>query len=175
MFSRSIKTALLVLPALAVVGCASVSRPNSYGLDSHHAAVVHQTCTEVMGLRAGFAEYDACGDSLAESVRVLNDSRLTVQANAQCQQQGMTPGTSDLAKCVVMSRREQGAASPLQLTALSDSGRAARDSYFSMNRAQQDERMELSCAHLGLHPATTGFNHCVATLRNAIWTVQNPM
>jgi hypothetical protein len=35
--------------------------------------------------------------------------------------------------------------------------------------------MELSCAHLGLHPAATGFAQCVANLRNALFFINNPL
>jgi hypothetical protein len=45
-------------------------------------------------------------------------------------------------------------------------------SYFSMDRSQQEERAELSCAQLGLHPATGGFWHCVTDLKYAIANIR---
>ncbi len=169
-----IKTVLFSLPVLAVVGCASAPRLHSYGLDPDNAALVHKTCSEVMGLRAGFQEYDACGDSLAQSVRVLNDSRLTAHASNQCQAQGHAAGSTDLARCVVMSKR-QPVAHPTFLASQPASNGLTNASYFSLSRVQQAERVELSCAQLGLHPATTGFNHCVVTMKQAFFEIQNPM
>jgi hypothetical protein len=175
MLNRLIRTTALGIPLVLLCACASVTRPPTYGLDAGGAALVRQTCTEVMGLHAAVAEYDACGVSLAESVRLLNDAHLTALANEECEREGFKQGTSDLAKCVVMARRGElraASAPPAPASAMKVS---TGKSYFSVTRAQQEEREELSCAHLGLHPASAGFQQCVATLRNAILTAQNPL
>jgi hypothetical protein len=148
MQTRFIKTAMLVVPLFAIVGCASAPRVPTYGLDPNGAALVRQTCSEVMGLTAGVAEFDACGDSLAQSVLMRNDAELIARTTAQCEQEGLEPGTPALAKCVVLAKQ---------------------------NADQQHERMELSCAHLGLQPASGAFKQCVANLRNALFFVQNPL
>jgi hypothetical protein len=43
MRTRFIKTAALAIPALALVGCASMTLPHTYGLDADSAALVRQT------------------------------------------------------------------------------------------------------------------------------------
>ena len=152
MLIRSIKTAMLAVPLFAIVGCASVTRVPTYGLDPGGAALVRQTCSDVMGLTVGVAEFDACGDSLAQSVLVRNDADLIARTSAHCEREGFEPGTAALAKCVVLSKRS-----------------------VAQSADQQNERMELSCAHLGLHPGSGAFKQCVANLRNALLFVQNPL
>jgi hypothetical protein len=172
MLMRFIKTAALAIPVLAVIGCAT--RPATYGLDPGAATLVRQTCTEIMGLRAGLAEFDACGGSLAESVRVVQDAYLIARAHERCQQEGFTQGTADLAKCVVLSKRAEGRAVSEDLPSPPVAEARPVNSYFSKTRSQQDESMELSCAQLGLHPASGGFRQCVLNLKDAIFVAQNP-
>lgn len=176
MLNRFVRAAALAIPLVLLGACASLTRPPSYGLDPGGAALVRQTCTNVMGLHAAVAEFDACGISLAESVRLLNEAHLTALANEECEKQGFKQGTADLAKCVVMTRRGELRTETALLVPVSGMKVATSErSYFSVTRAQQEEREELSCAHLGLHPASAGFQQCVATLRNAILTAQNPL
>ena len=170
MFTRLIAKSALAIPALVLVGCASY--PSTYGLDTGNASMVRQTCSEIMGLRVG-PEAEACGGSLADTVRVLQDARLTAQADQSCEQQELARGAAEHAKCVVKFRRAS------ERSALFASAQSATvpeaqpwQSYFSMNRSQQEERAELSCAQLGLHPASGGFWHCVTDLRYAIANIR---
>jgi hypothetical protein len=174
---RWIKAAALAMPVLVLSACASSTRVPTYGLDSGGAALVQQACTNIMGLHAGVAEYYACGDSLAQSVRLLRDADLIARANASCEQQGFTHGTADLAKCVVTSKR--AGLMPVSTADVSTPALvepASRRTYFSKSSSQQDESMELSCAHLGLHPASGGFKQCVLNLKDALLVAnQNPL
>jgi len=173
MLIRLIRSAALVIPALAVCACASNPRTELYGLDPASAAMVRQTCTDIMGLRAG-VEFDACNDSLAQSVRALHDARVIARANERCEQQGLLPGTAALATCVVVSKRTEAPPAWEHAAPISVSDAHPGRSYFRMSPSQQDERMELSCAQLGLHPAWGGFRQCVMNLKDAIFTAQNP-
>lgn len=175
MHIRFIRMAALATPLVIFAGCANMTRMPTYGLDAGGAALVRQACTDVMGIRRGFAEFDACTDSLAQSVRVLNQGRRISQANAHCERQGFAVGTAELAKCVVLSKErvdqsEAGGLAPM----LASEGPPSR-SYWSASLSQQSQRMELSCAHLGLHPASPGFGQCVTDLRNALLLLQTPM
>jgi hypothetical protein len=165
-----VKSALAALPAFALFGCSSY--PSNYGLDTGTATMVRQTCSEVMGLRVG-PELEACSVSLADTYRVLQDASLTARGDEACSEQGLSRGAAEHSKCVVKFRRTE------QQRALF----ASRDiawvpeaqpwqSYFSMSRSQRDERAELSCAQLGLHPATGGFWHCVTDLKYAIGNIR---
>ena len=174
MFTRAIKSAALAVPAFALFGCASY--PSDYGLDAGSATMVRQTCSEVMGLRNG-PEYEACGLSLSQAVRVLQDAHLTVRADQSCAQQSLASGTAEHAKCVVKLRRSAldsasalpaGAESPIVVPEAQP-----WQSYFSMTRSQQEERAELSCAQVGLHPAGSGFWHCVTDLKYAIANIRH--
>ena len=170
MFTRSIATAALLVPAIALVGCSSY--PSTYGLDVGSATVVRQTCSEIMGLRVG-PEAEACGGSLADTMRVLRDADRTALADQACAQQNLERGTAEHAKCVVKFRRAT-ASSLLASTQppLVVPEAQPWQSYFSMNRSEQDERAELSCAQLGLHPAAGGFWHCVTDLKYAIANIR---
>ena len=174
MLTRFIRITLLALPAFATLGCASMTRPNTYGLDAEHAALVRQTCTHIMGLRSGVAEFEACGGSLAESMRVLNDATLTARADQWCEQQGHSAGSAELAKCVVTFRRTAGQPDSVRVETLAANQEHPWKSYFSMTHSQQTERTELSCAQLGLHPASGAFKYCVTNLRQAIVESRTP-
>lgn len=170
MFTRFIATTALAVPAFVLVGCASY--PSTYGLDAGSATVVRQTCGEIMGLRVG-PEAEACGGSLADTMRVLQDADRTTLADRSCAEQGSMRGTAEHAKCVVTFRR----ATASSLLASREPPVAVPEaqpwqSYFSMSRPQQEERAELSCAQLGLHPASGGFWHCVTDLKYAIANIR---
>jgi len=168
MFTRNVA---LASSLFALGGCASFSGPNNYGLDDHSAQLVRQTCSEIMGLRVG-PEFEACGGSLAQTVRNLQDAALTAQADQSCEQQGLAPGTVEQAKCVVMLRRSGDR--PMFASTQSGTVPEAQPwlSYFSMSQSQQDERAELSCAQLGLHPAMGRFWYCVSDLKYAVANIR---
>jgi hypothetical protein len=169
MFTRCIARSALAVPAFALLGCASF--PSNFGLDEGSAQLVRQTCTEIMGLRTG-PEFEACGGSLAATVRILQEATLTAQADQSCEQQGLAPGTVEQAKCVVMRRR--AIERPLMASTQAPPVPEAQpwQSYFSMSQSQQDERAELSCAQLGLHPAMGRFWHCVSDLKYAVANIR---
>ena len=172
MFTRLIARIVLAAPAFGLLGCASFSTPTTYGLDSGSATMVRQTCSEIMGLKTG-PEYEACGGSLADTLRVLQDASLTAQADRSCSEQGLVRGTAEQAKCVVMFRRtaDRSVASNADAVAVVPAAQPWK-SFFSMNHSQQAERAELSCAQLGLHPAGSGFWHCVTDLKHAIANIR---
>jgi hypothetical protein len=153
----------------ALVGCASF--PSNYGLDDGSATMVRQTCNEIMGLRVG-PEFEACGGSLADTVRNLQDANLTMQADQSCAEQGLARGTVEQAKCVVTFRRTAQRSQLASTAAAAVPEAQPWQSYFSMSQSQQDERAELSCAQLGLHPAVGGFWHCVSDLKHAIANIR---
>jgi hypothetical protein len=175
MLTRFISGAALVVSGFALGGCAS--SPGNYGLDDNSAQTVRRTCTDIMGLRNG-PEFEACGGSLAETVRNLQDAALTAQADQSCAQQGLVRGSVEQAKCVVMFRRtpQSTLLASTQSAPISEAGSIPEaqpwQSYFSMSQSQQDERTELSCAQFGLHPATSGFWHCVSNLKYAVANIR---
>lgn len=174
MSTRFIASAALAVPAFALLGCASY--PSNYGLDSGSATMVRQTCGEIMGLRVG-PEAEACGGSLADTMRVLQDAHLTARADDSCSQQGLTRGAVEHSKCVVKFRRASMDSTAMSMLTSSEPATTVPEaqpwqSYFSMSRPQQEERAELSCAQMGLHPATGGFWHCVTDLKYAIANIR---
>lgn len=175
MLTRFMKMAVLAVPLLATAGCAGLLRQPTYGLHPEGTALVRQVCADVMGIRQGFAEFDVCADSLAQTVRIVGEADVISRASAHCEREGQEPGTVGLARCVVLSKEivaRSGVNTPAPLP-VSD-GPPTR-SYWSASVSQQNQRMELSCAHLGLHPAAAGFSQCVANLRNALFFINNPL
>lgn len=169
MLTRIIGGTALGASLFVLGGC--VSFPSNYGLDEPSAQTVRRTCAEIMGLRNG-PEFEACGGSLAQTVRSLQDAALTAQADQSCEQQGLERGTVEQAKCVVTSRRS----SERVLLASNDPVPVPEaqpwQSYFSMDQSQQDERAELSCAQRGLHPAMGRFWSCVSDLKYAVANIR---
>ena len=169
------RVAAFVIPVLAVCGCASFTAPATFGLNHGAATLVRQVCTDIMGLREGLAEFDVCGDSLAESVRALQDADLIARAHEHCEGKGLADGTAALAKCVVVAKREVGLQASADLPPATVSEAPSRSRSVRMTLSQQDESMELSCAHLGLHPASGVFKQCVGSLKVALLGVRNPL
>ena len=171
MSTRFMANAALAVSVFVLGGCATLTRPNNFGLDENSAQLVRETCTQIMGLRHG-DEFAACGGSLAETIRNLQDAALTAQADQSCEQQGLVRGTVEQAKCVVLFRRS--AQGPLFASTQPAPVPEAQpwQSYFSMSQSQRAERAELSCAQLGLHPAAGHFWHCVSDLKHAVANVR---
>lgn len=171
MATRFIASVALAASTFGLLGCSSF--PSTYGLDAGSASMVRQTCNEIMGLRSG-PELEACGGSLADTVRSLQDATLTMRADEACLAQGLARGSAEQAKCVVMFRRTAQHAALMNANADVTSVPAADpwQSYFSMTHSQQAERAELSCAQVGLHPATSGFWGCVTDLRHSIVNIR---
>jgi hypothetical protein len=126
-----------------------------------------------MGLRRGFAEYDACGESLADAYRREVDAQKVSLAHADCKKQGHAPGSPALARCVLNESR--GAKLTPNPAPVADDPRVAQVSFFSMDRRTQAQREELACAQLGIDPASGQFRECVLELKEAIFAIQNPL
>lgn len=186
MLTRLIRIAVLGVPGVFAAGCAM--QPNNYGLDAGKAVLVRQTCNDIMGLNAG-PELSACTTSLAESVVALQAAESLAEADQSCARQGLASGTPERAQCVVMSKRAAAGSVPAtsdnaltasaQFASLSvpDAASSITQSlpkkfYFNMTHTERDERAELSCAQLGLHPAWGSFSQCVSNLQYAIGNVR---
>lgn len=169
MSTRFIAGLALAASSFGLLGCSSF--PSSYGLDAPNASMVRQTCNEIMGLRTG-PEFEACSGSLADTVRALQDANLTLQADQACSEQGLVRGTAEQAKCVVKFRRAAQSAMVANADVPAVPAAEPWQSYFSMSQSQQAERAELSCAQIGLHPATSGFWGCVSDLRHSIVNIR---
>jgi hypothetical protein len=173
---RSIGLCAATIPAaLALLGCASLARENTYGLAPTDAAFVRQTCTQTMGLRKGLEEFDACAQSLSDTVhRRIEEQRLD-ESHRACERQGYAPGSAQLAQCVVLAEKAKGEARDAAIFSATSASATTRISFFSMDRHVQDEHEKLACAQLGLDPVTGEFHDCVMGIKEAIFTAQNPL
>jgi hypothetical protein len=173
---------MVVVPGLALLGCANFIPEPTYGLAPSDAAFVRQTCSQTMGLREGLEEFDACAESLGESLHRRVDARRLSRTHEACEKQGYAVGSRALAECVVLSAKEGNTTekeSVLPASSASDGAAPLaapkRVSFFSMNGRVQDQHERLACAQLGLDPLTGEFIDCVIGIKQAIFTVQNPL
>ena len=178
---RSVRLLAFAIPGLALVGCATYREP-TYGLSPTDAAFVRQTCRQTMGLPPGMEEFDACAESLADSLHQRIYAHRLGEAHAACERQGFADGTAAIAQCVVLSEKtarvgnEAPAAAPRAAAPNAPALPALTHvSYFSMSNHVQDQRERLACAQLGLDPVTSEFRDCVMGIKQAIFTVQNPL
>ena len=190
MLTHLIRIVVLAGAGAVVAGCAS-SYPNNYGLTADKALLVRQICNDIMGLKAG-PEFMACTSSIAETVQAIQEAELLAQADRACAQRGVAMGAPDsssqtFAQCVVMlTTAASGSAAATPRDALASTGSVAhttnvtssaieslpRKFYFHMTQSEKDERAQLSCAQLGLHPAWGSFRQCVFNLQYAIVDVR---
>jgi hypothetical protein len=173
---RSIGLCAAAIPAtLVLLGCASLTRENTYGLAPTDAAFVRQTCTQTMGLRKGLEEFDACAQSLSDTVHRRIDEQRLDESHRACERQGYAAGTPQLAQCVVLAEKAKDEAHDAAISSTASAPTTARISFFSMDRNVQDEHEKLACAQLGLDPITGDFHDCVMGIKEAIFTAQNPL
>ena len=175
---RSIGLCVTTIPMFALLGgCAGLTRENTYGLAPTDAAFVRQTCVQTMGLRQGREEFDACAESLADTVHRRIDEQRLDESHRACVRQGNAPGSPQLAQCVVLAEKVKGEASDAAIftSTATPASSTTRVSFFSMDRYVQDEHEKLACARLGLDPITGEFRDCVMGVKQAIFTAQNPL
>ena len=176
------KLALALSALLLLFGCVTPPRVQTYGLDPASAALVRQTCVDIMGVRPGLAEFDACGASLADSLRSRNHARRLGEAHETCEQQGLAEGTAALARCVLASLSAAAPANapasgmvPATARETTDRQDVPRILFYNMSRPLQHEREKLACAELGLDPIGAEFGDCVTGLRLAFFDLENPL
>jgi hypothetical protein len=165
--------------ALALAGAAAVSlgQAGSARAAPHdQRSRVGDICGSTVGLEPGQAQYDACLASLSGSLRGLSQGRAAWAAHDACLDEGLKPGSPDLAVCTLQSIKAKssgGSATALTLTNTS-AARGAIRSYFSVSNGDRFRREQLGCAQLGLDPVSGAFDSCVAGLRSALFAADNP-
>jgi hypothetical protein len=158
----------LILAAGAGAVAARASGPGEPAADQ--PARVGQVCQSVVGVRPGEEHYDVCVESLSESLRALGPARAISLARNDCLAKGLRPGSSALAVCELQSTATPPAAGDAPPT---EPGGAK--SYFSASPRDSFRREQLACAEVGFDPAGGAFDSCVASLRAALFSADNPM
>jgi hypothetical protein len=131
--------------------------------------LISSVCRSAMGLEPGQSQYQACLQSLADTARAMGKAQTLDQARSDCRARGLQNGP-DLAECELRdswTRREPTLASAA-------SQRPEPGSYFGETNTDHFRREQLSCARLGLNPASAAFDACVGDLRSALFAADNP-
>lgn len=176
-----IRRLLVLLGAGAVtagIGSYASAEPyNPGGLDHNQLSEVGDVCQSVLRVRPGEEHYVSCVESLSGAVRNLGQGQSLSRARDMCLQRGLAPDTPELAECTLRTSQAVGDAGPRyqQRHVWGAEPPGATKSYFSASPQEVYRREQLSCAHLGLDPASGGFNSCVADLQASLFAADNPM
>jgi len=163
---RPVIAATAILPLL--LGCAAFAQPEDLNTRSpQELSLIANTCSSVMGLHRGESYYAECQDSLAHSLARRDAAYAMSAADTACSAQGLKPGTSALATCM-LDHRTAGAAPALQPVALTTDAVEPGRSYYSVTPSVQFQRKRYACAQIGLMPGSGLFGECVASLEGAL-------
>jgi len=159
-----------------VAGCATTGPFNPDSLSAAEIGRVGQICRSVVGLQPMETHYDACVQSLSDTVKERDELTDAEQARNACLAQGDRPGSTKLDVCEASQTaadppgQPAGAADPAPLDA-----NPPVKSYFMVSRATAFRRERVACAELGFEPATRAFEKCATGLEAAILGANNPL
>jgi hypothetical protein len=177
-----------------VTACAAVPVYNPDHLQAVQFEHVSDICQNVMGLspqeplkggdwlgqpRLDYdtSHYRVCIISLSDSLQSAVDARLTQQADADCRAKGLTPGSSDLALCVLnyVNERPADDTQPASATLSRVALPQPTTSYYYASPHDYVRRERIACAALGLEPAQSAFDTCVANINHALHAIDTPI
>lgn len=170
---RTLLTVATALPLL--MGCAVFAQAQDLAKRSpQERGLIDATCTNVMGLHRGEAYFGDCQDSLAHSLARKDAAYAMASADESCDRQGLKPGSSAFATCMLDHNGGDLEQPPaLQPAAFDQSAVQAGKSYYSVTPSIQWQRKRYACAQLGLTPERGLFGECVANLEGALLSDPN--
>lgn len=194
--SLSITLTACVMAGASIIGCAATAPYNPDNLGAGDFARVADVCRSVMGLspterptggnwlgndRLDYwtSHYNGCILSLSDSLRTVQDTLATQQAQQSCLAQGLRPASSDLALCVLQTANshpdptstpaDAAAAAPLSASL------QAPGSFYRASPRETARREQVACAALGLSPAENAFHACVKSLSDTFYSIDHPI
>jgi hypothetical protein len=154
--------------ALSVVGAATPAAANG---DNE----IGWICTNIVRVRPGEAHYEACAQSLSDTLSHADSRAAFTEARSACLQRGYAPATPTLAVCSLDAADTSSATNadlPPDRTVAPPGGTR---SYFAVSPGTAFRREQLACAELGLDPTGGAFSGCAADLHAALAAADNPM
>lgn len=142
-------------------------------LDDGQAQRVNSICETTLGARPGDSYFETCQSSLAGVLEQQQVERRLGEARSACTHSSLKAGSPEFAVCVL--RNQTSADGRLQATAIRSVDSPAR--LKSLSLASQEDvrhRTQLSCAMLGLDPASAAFSSCVIDLQSGIEQINMP-
>jgi len=96
----AMRVAPVALSAVMLAACA-YNPANADSATSERVAQIRHACGVTMGLDPSGGDFDACQRSLTQTLTAMDQARLVEADRKACMNQGLQPGTSDFALCVV--------------------------------------------------------------------------
>lgn len=144
-------------------------------------AAIQATCTRIMRLRQGEAEFDGCVSDLSNTVAWEISNARAAHAYGDCAALGLKRKSLEFSRCVL--DRENAppaaeppasqAAAPLNVADVKPAD-ADPDGYFRAGFALRRRREQFACAQMGLEPGSTPFVDCVDGLEIDLFNIANP-
>jgi hypothetical protein len=100
-FTRRARASAIIAGAVAVALLASANNFARAADNSTRMAQEHHACAVVLGLDPSSERYDTCVRSLARSLSAWEQAELIESHRTGCTEQGLEPGTTAFAVCVV--------------------------------------------------------------------------
>ena len=185
-----------VMAGASIVGCAVTGPYNPDHLGADDFARIAGVCQSVMGLsptdrptggnwlgndRLDYwtSHYNGCILSLSDSLRTVQDTLATQQAQEACLRKGLRPGSPDLALCVVQTANSHPDPTPtpanmVVATPPSASSRAP-GSFYRASPRETARREQVACAAIGISPVENAFRACVKSLSDTFYSIDHPI
>ncbi len=166
---RKLLAAMSVFPLMAACAPFASALP-----PSPQSAMLEATCSKVMRLTPGQAQFDGCVESLNDSFSLQAGNLAAARLYRQCLQTGLKPGTVELSRCM-LDRGATAPGTPASFdAAFVKPADDNPDSYFSASFRVRRRREEYACAQLGLVPGSGPFGSCVAKLDSDLFNIDHP-
>jgi hypothetical protein len=179
-----LRTFILVFAStLSVVSLSSCAFfPDSIkDLTPQQSALVRATCTKVMRLQEGQAQWAGCVSSLSDSL--VGEIRIDRVAYVyrDCAQTGLKRETLEFSQCVLDRENVRLAPNMHQGAALSQLDAAYvkpsdgnSKGYYEVSFNLRHRREQYSCAELDLEANSGPFDQCVANLESSLFSIEHP-
>ena len=184
-FTRHVKAFIVLASATALSATLGMSRVNAeieIKPSAEQKALAQATCLDVMRIKQGYVPFDACVESLSQTLVIQTQKEILVLSYRDCLAAGHGDGSSDMATCVLEReavrsagvRRAPGGAG-IERTSIGGDAESSKPASYAESSPQERRRKEeYSCARLALLPGSVGFSECVAHLDAALQAVEHP-
>lgn len=164
---------------LLLAACAEGQADQS--VTPQQTAAIRATCSRVMRLRQGEAEFDGCVSDLSDTVAWEVRRARTTLAYGYCAASGLTRESPQFARCVLDREGAQkaagmpaaGKAVPLNVADVKPAD-TDPDSYYSANFDIRHRREQYACAQMGLEPDSGPFVSCVNNIETDLFNIAHP-
>jgi hypothetical protein len=174
---------LIFASTLSVVSLSSCAFfPDSIkDLTPQQSAFVQATCTKVMRLQEGEAQWAGCVSSLSDSLVGEIQVDRDAYAYRDCTQTGLKRETREFSQCVLDRENVQLASNMHQGGALSQLDAAYvkpadgnSKGYYEASFDLRHRREQYSCAELDLEAYSGPYDQCVANLESSLFSIEHP-